>query len=384
MNGSIFLIQDGKLVEMKEEAYDSEDLLQRLLAQYPDLLAGSQIDKASPRRWLLVTREMGVPDSEGGAGRWSLDHLFLDQDAVPTLVEVKRSSDTRLRREVVGQMLDYAANAVTYWPVQKIQDKLAEQFESESVYEETLSRFLEGCDETQFWERLELNLRAGKVRMLFVADVIPPELQRVVEFLNEQMNPAEVLAVQVKQFAGQNLKTLVPTVIGQTAQAQGTKAVKTRSTKQWDRESFLGAMMALDDKRGIDLRDIAEKFLSWGESQDLSPRWGAGLKCATVSMLLSYSNRDYKIYSVSSEAGGKLWLLFDEYLKQAPFDAKPMRREFLNRVNSLDGITVSTDKTHSSIDLMLFQDESRFLSLVEQFKWYIDQVKKIVSVQSQK
>jgi hypothetical protein len=33
-----------------------------------------------------------------------------DQNAVPTLVEVKRSSDTRIRREVVGQMLDYAAN----------------------------------------------------------------------------------------------------------------------------------------------------------------------------------------------------------------------------------------------------------------------------------
>ena len=31
---------------------------------------------------------------------------------MPTLVEVKRSSDTRIRREVVGQMLHYAANAV--------------------------------------------------------------------------------------------------------------------------------------------------------------------------------------------------------------------------------------------------------------------------------
>jgi hypothetical protein len=35
---------------------------------------------------------------------------------VPTLVEVKRSDDTRIRREVVGQMLDYAANGVVYWP----------------------------------------------------------------------------------------------------------------------------------------------------------------------------------------------------------------------------------------------------------------------------
>jgi hypothetical protein len=50
----------------------------------------------------------------------SVDHLFVDQDAVPTLVEVKRSSDTRIRREVVGQMLDYAANAVVYWPLERL------------------------------------------------------------------------------------------------------------------------------------------------------------------------------------------------------------------------------------------------------------------------
>jgi hypothetical protein len=41
--------------------------------------------------------------------------MFLDQDAIPTLVEVKRSSDTRIRREVIGQMLDYAANGAQYW-----------------------------------------------------------------------------------------------------------------------------------------------------------------------------------------------------------------------------------------------------------------------------
>jgi hypothetical protein len=38
----------------------------------------------------------------------------LDQDAIPAIVEVKRSTDTRIRREVVGQMLDYAANSVVY------------------------------------------------------------------------------------------------------------------------------------------------------------------------------------------------------------------------------------------------------------------------------
>lgn len=95
----MFLIQqDGHLVEMREQPYDAEELLQRLLAEYPNLLAGDQINSAAPRRWLLVSREVSVPAEEGGPGRWSLDHLFLDQDGIPTLVEVKPSRCTRRRR----------------------------------------------------------------------------------------------------------------------------------------------------------------------------------------------------------------------------------------------------------------------------------------------
>lgn len=118
MSRGIFLIHNNeRLVAMKEEPYASEDLLQRLLVDYPDLLAGDQMNAAKPRRWLLIKREAGVPGDAGGTDRWSIDHLFLDQDGIPTLIEVKRSSDTRIRREVVGQILDYAANAVMYWPV---------------------------------------------------------------------------------------------------------------------------------------------------------------------------------------------------------------------------------------------------------------------------
>jgi hypothetical protein len=39
-----------------------------------------------------------------------LDQLVVDQDGIPTSVEVGRHSDLRLRREV-GQVLKYAANA---------------------------------------------------------------------------------------------------------------------------------------------------------------------------------------------------------------------------------------------------------------------------------
>ena len=103
----VFVLKDETtLVAMQAASFATEDDFQRLLASFPELLAGDQIDPEVPRRFMLVAREKGIAAEEGGADRWSLDHLFLDQDGIPTLVEVKRGTDTRIRREVVGQMLD--------------------------------------------------------------------------------------------------------------------------------------------------------------------------------------------------------------------------------------------------------------------------------------
>ncbi|MFE9604640.1 hypothetical protein [Streptomyces hokutonensis] len=63
---------------------------------------GSPAD-GRPLRLVLVAREMGVPTSTDSAPAYWLDHLFADADGVPTLVEVKRATDTRNRREVVGR-----------------------------------------------------------------------------------------------------------------------------------------------------------------------------------------------------------------------------------------------------------------------------------------
>src|SRR4051794_40436015 len=104
----IYLKHGDTYVAMTEKAYDAESILQELIASHPEMLAS---DDGGHGRLLFIRREAGVSDLDDGATRWSLDHLYLDSQGVPTLVEVKRSSDTRSRREVVAQMLDYAANA---------------------------------------------------------------------------------------------------------------------------------------------------------------------------------------------------------------------------------------------------------------------------------
>jgi len=210
MSGRIFALRDdGVLAPLDETPYELEGVLQRLLAEHPEILA---VDgERGSAAWLLVSREAGVPDQEAGSNRWAIDHLFLDRDGVPTLVETKRSSDTRLRREVIGQMLDYAANAVVYWPPDEIRQRFEARCEAHGREpEEVVAEFLDaGVDVEDFWGRVRTNLQAERVRMILVADEIPRETQRIIEFLNGQLDPAEVLGVEIRQYVGEGLKTLV-------------------------------------------------------------------------------------------------------------------------------------------------------------------------------
>ncbi len=127
----IFLIdKDMQLKEMKTSRYLLEEEIQTLIARFPRLISCSSDDEES--NWLLISREFRIPDSDEGGARWSIDHLFVDEEGVPILVEVKRSSDPRIRREVIGQMLDYCANAVAYLPV----DRIKQKFEDDCAKEE--------------------------------------------------------------------------------------------------------------------------------------------------------------------------------------------------------------------------------------------------------
>lgn len=260
---SIFLIgADNQLTELSRAVYDSEDLFQKLLGDHPAML---RLAGGIEGKLLLVRREQPVPDAPEGFDRWSLDHLFLDRQGVPVLVEVKQASDTRARREVVAQMLDYAANGVAYWPIDRIIKAYRDTSAGAGLEPEShLAEFLEGADPESFWRAVEANLRSGRVRLLFVADRIPKELARVVEFLNEQMRPAEVLAIEVEQFiSSTGMRTLVPRLVGQTERAQTVKAVlepdERLSEHEWLDE--------LESLQGAGARTGAELTSNWLRTQ---------------------------------------------------------------------------------------------------------------------
>lgn len=209
--------ENGEFVEMKEKGHARELDFQKLIERYPDLIPGDQINSGNPRRWLHVGSEVNFPIL--GSGNIYLDHLFLDQDGIPTLVEIKRREDDRLKREVTAQIIEYGANLILSMDMPILKEKVKNNKDAD------VNKILnEDEDEDEFWQKVDKNLKSENIRLLVVADEIPQRLQNSLEFLNRNMEPVEILAVEVKQYAKEGVTTLVPRVIGQSIEAQTKKA----------------------------------------------------------------------------------------------------------------------------------------------------------------
>jgi len=372
VSGGIYLVgEDDELVEMTEQPYDSEAILQELLAKYPNLLAGDQMDSDSPRRWLLVRREMGVPSQELESGRWSVDHLFLDQDGIPTLIEVKRSSDTRLRREVVGQLLEYAANSMSYWPVEAIKAEFEGRCEKEDLdpyIELTDSVVLDG-DPDAYWQRVETNLRAGRLRLVFVADVIPRELRKIVEFLNEQMTQTDVFAVEVKQYTGEGHRSLVPRIIGQTERKRTSKA----SSERWTETAF---MRCTEETGSAADAETARHLLEWARSRDLHIYWGSGRRGSFVPSFL-HGARKHQLFAVWCNSSS-VELYFRYYRNKPPFTSEERRIEIVQKLNRIEGVDLGDDAARRlpTIPLSVLLTDAGFHSFVDTMEWMIEEIRK--------
>lgn len=338
MKGKIFLVgEQGKLEPMLETDYVNESELQKLLAKYWDLLPGDQIDPDEPRRWLFIGREIGIPGGTGEADWLSLDHLFLDQDAVPTFVECKRAKDTRARREVVAQMLDYAANGTVYWTAERLKQRANEDLETGQLDERVLTLLGPEAemDVSAFWKKVDENLAVGRVRLIFVLDEAPRELRRLVEFLNEQMQETEVFLVEIKQFKGNaNLHTLVPRLVGQTEKSlQKKRSGFTRKPLE-EIYSDIGKHSPVE----LALAQDIEKFLReelgaevFTTANGFAPRFDVG------------GVEYYPLKVREGRDGAKIVVWFQYLKKKSAFTDEIARTALLAKLNSIPGVGLPPD-----------------------------------------
>lgn len=300
------------------EGRDLQELLEKNWELLPgDLIAGTD---NQPLRWAMIKREAPVESPLSGEARWSLDFLFADDQAIPTFVECKLHKNPEGRREIVGQMFEYVANAQHYWNIDTLKSFVPLDFEKH-IWNRTVDEY--------FTEVLE-NLKRGKVRMVFFMDQAPRELKSTVMFLNQALTEAEVLIVEARHFRHNDRKFVVPSLFGYTEQVRADKEKRIEKlagtgsvgSGKWTLESFNKAIELLDPVTGDALRKLRDYVLD----QKFDLNWGRG-KYGSMNVILPHlsSKSLFSIYT-SGGIGINLGWLDDEVRSQ--FDAELRKAGF--------------------------------------------------------
>lgn len=222
----------------------------------------------------------------------------------------------------------------------------------------------------KFWETVHTNLKAGKIRLLLVADIIPKEMQRIIEFLNEQMSPCEILGLEIKQFLGQDLKTLVPRVIGATISAKNQKEVKVNSgDNQWNEGRFFEEINRRLPKHLATYKAIYDKSVELFDNI----WWGNG--SSTGSFIPNLKINDLFIQLFGIYTYGSLELQFQWLKNKPPFDNELMRNELLSKINLALNTNINSIDKRPSVKIEIFEKPGALDAFFEVVKWYINTVK---------
>lgn len=155
----------------------NESWLQDFIFQHPQTLPVGEIEPVFASL-IPVCRELRTD-----AG--PLDNLFINAEGLLTLVECKLWKNIGARREVVGQILDYAKE-LSRWNYEDLEEAIAKSanYSGKSLYELVAERN-EELDEGEFIDNVSRNLRRGRFLLLIVGEGIRESIELIADFLQK-------------------------------------------------------------------------------------------------------------------------------------------------------------------------------------------------------
>jgi len=149
--------------------------IQALIYAHPECLPIAEIDQMflGP---VAICRELVTQ-----AG--PIDILMVTPSGLPILVECKLWRNPEARREVVGQILDYAKE-LSRWSSSDLQREVSRRLGQQgNPLLEIVRRNYPAVDETAFNDALTANLRRGRFLLLIVGDGIREGVEAIAEYL---------------------------------------------------------------------------------------------------------------------------------------------------------------------------------------------------------
>lgn len=185
LGGRPIKIQSGSAsllerIPLEEKSF-SEDWIQQLINDNAELLPIDEIDK-SYANLIPIGREINTPVGP-------IDNLFINTDGCLTLVETKLWRNPQARREVVGQIIDYAKEIIK-WSYSDLDNSVRTY---NTVYHNQNSGLLEtikskvpmdDIEEKEFVDNVVRNIKRGRLLLLIVGDGIRESVEDMVDYLS--------------------------------------------------------------------------------------------------------------------------------------------------------------------------------------------------------
>ena len=223
------IVVDGRCLALLplpfKDPETTEDWLQRQLDQNPGLLP---IDEISSAWGPLVSLGREIPLPVG-----FIDNLFVSPAGEVTVVEAKLWRNPEARRQVIGQILDYAAAlaAMSYEGLEQAVIEARPQ-DRRPIWQ----RICEEANvatpdaEPMFIDTVSRNLHEGRFLLLIVGDGIRSDLESMAELLGAHPSLGfhlELVEMRIYQLPTEGSLLVVPSMIGRTTEVRrATVSVK--------------------------------------------------------------------------------------------------------------------------------------------------------------
>jgi hypothetical protein len=198
-----------------------EALIRDLVFEHPSVLPVAEID---PARSPLIPIGREIPTAAG-----PVDALFVSPDGDLTIVEAKLWRNPEARREVVGQIIDYAT-AISQWSYDDL-DTVCRKAAGSGVWPLVVAHADDhdsapALPESDWVDRVSKGLRSGRFLLLVVGDGIREEVERMMRYVQTAPQLQFTLALvelRIYDTPDERMRLVVPSIVTRTAEI--TRAV---------------------------------------------------------------------------------------------------------------------------------------------------------------
>ena len=351
--------KNKKWEPVESNAYGAEAELQELLASSPDVIS---MDEIRPGAGPLVAavREYYLPVG-------SIDILAFTARGDIAIIECKLAKNTQAKREVIGQILDYAAHlwGMSYEELDQSIQNMTNRSLADLIHEHSIDS---EWNEEEFRANIRSALEEGNFILTIAVNEINEDLNKIVRYVNSAGVPAfSFAALEMRRFQKSSTEMLVPHVFGP---AKSPSKPVSKSIR-WNEESLFEALRALEPIS----ESVARKILDWARSRNLRITWGQGTVYGSFVPVFHHAGRDHALFAIYTNCVIETYFYW--YQQKPPFESDESRFGILQKLNAIEGVSIPADgiKKRPSIKLSIFQDQTTLKQLLAVFDWMIEEIK---------